>query len=321
MIPAALSAFKPNHPADSPQRRTVSNQCAIFAKFDNNPQFPRCPPAPCQLPCHQEAGLISCQPDVTQAGVQQWIATIAQKKQSRLGAALEHASGDKRFKILEAHMKKHQFRQDALIEVLHKAQELFGFLEDDLLLFVAYQAQAAAQPRLWRGHVLPFLHAQAAGRAHLRRLHGHRLLRQRRGQDLAAVEEKHKIKAGETTPDNQLSLLTARCIGACGIAPAVVYDGTVTPRANARIRARTHQQDGCNNDSLTISIAIAEKERAARKKIVLRCCMAAGCMSSDSKGVKEQLEKAVADAGLEDEVEVRGVGCMKLCCEGPLVAG
>ncbi len=47
---------------------------------------------------------------------------------------------------------------------------------------------------------------------------------------LAAVEEKAKIKAGETTPDGQLSLLTARCIGACGIAPAVVYDGTVTPR-------------------------------------------------------------------------------------------
>ena len=64
---------------------------------------------------------------------------------------------------------------------------------------------------------------------------------------------------------------------------------------------------------------IKAKEQAARKKITLRCCMAAGCMSSDSKGVKQQLEKAVAEAGLQDEVEVRGVGCMKLCCEGPLV--
>ena len=60
-------------------------------------------------------------------------------------------------------------------------------------------------------------------------------------------------------------------------------------------------------------IQIKDKELAARKKIVLRCCMAAGCMSSDSKGVKEQLEKAVKDAGRQDEVEVRGVGCMKLC--------
>jgi len=65
---------------------------------------------------------------------------------------------------------------------------------------------------------------------------------------------------------------------------------------------------------------IKDKELAARKKIVLRCCMAAGCMSTDSKGVKEQLDKAVADAGLQNEVEVRGVGCMKLCCDGPLVA-
>jgi bidirectional [NiFe] hydrogenase diaphorase subunit len=66
-------------------------------------------------------------------------------------------------------------------------------------------------------------------------------------------------------------------------------------------------------------IEIAEKERATRKKYVVRCCMAAGCMSSDSKGVKEALDKAVKEAGLEDQVEVRGVGCMKLCCQGPLV--
>jgi bidirectional [NiFe] hydrogenase diaphorase subunit len=66
-------------------------------------------------------------------------------------------------------------------------------------------------------------------------------------------------------------------------------------------------------------IEIAEKERAARKKHVVRCCMAAGCMSSNSKGVKEALEKAVREGGLEDQVEVRGVGCLKLCCQGPLV--
>jgi bidirectional [NiFe] hydrogenase diaphorase subunit len=65
--------------------------------------------------------------------------------------------------------------------------------------------------------------------------------------------------------------------------------------------------------------AIAEKERAARKKFTLRCCLAAGCMSSQSDVVKKQLVQAVKDAGLEDQVEVRGVGCMRLCCQGPLV--
>jgi bidirectional [NiFe] hydrogenase diaphorase subunit len=66
-------------------------------------------------------------------------------------------------------------------------------------------------------------------------------------------------------------------------------------------------------------LQIKEREKSGRKQVVLRCCMAAGCMSSNSKGVKEQLEQAVAQAGLNEQVEVRGVGCMKLCCDGPLV--
>jgi len=48
-----------------------------------------------------------------------------------------------------------------------------------------------------------------------------------------SVQDHLKIKAGETTADGRVSLLTARCIGACGIAPAVVYDGAVTPRQTA----------------------------------------------------------------------------------------
>jgi len=64
---------------------------------------------------------------------------------------------------------------------------------------------------------------------------------------------------------------------------------------------------------------IAAQERKSRKKYVVRCCIAAGCLSSHSRNVKEALEKAVKEAALETEVEVRGVGCMKLCCDGPLV--
>ena len=39
--------------------------------------------------------------------------------------------------MLDATMKRHQFQPDALIEVLHTAQELFGYLEHDVLLYVA----------------------------------------------------------------------------------------------------------------------------------------------------------------------------------------
>ncbi len=64
---------------------------------------------------------------------------------------------------------------------------------------------------------------------------------------------------------------------------------------------------------------LAENERASRKKFTLRCCLAAGCMSLNSAATKSALEDAVRKAGLESEVEVRGVGCLRLCCQGPLV--
>jgi bidirectional [NiFe] hydrogenase diaphorase subunit len=44
---------------------------------------------------------------------------------------------------------------------------------------------------------------------------------------LTTLETATKIKAGDTTPDGEISLMTARCLGACGIAPAVVFDGAV----------------------------------------------------------------------------------------------
>jgi bidirectional [NiFe] hydrogenase diaphorase subunit len=64
---------------------------------------------------------------------------------------------------------------------------------------------------------------------------------------------------------------------------------------------------------------IAERERSARKPVRIRCCAAAGCLSSGSAKVKEGLDAAVEQAGLGARVQVSVVGCMRLCCEGPLV--
>ena len=158
-------------------------------------------------------------------------ATIAKPGPRRLLTALEHASGDKRFKILEVHMKKHQFRHDALIEILHKAQELFGYLEDDLLLFVAYKLKLPPSRVYGVATFYHFFNLKPKGEHTCVVCMGTACYVKGADKVIAAIDEHHKLKPGETTPDNHVSLLTARCIGACGIAPAVVYDGTVTPRA------------------------------------------------------------------------------------------
>jgi len=156
--------------------------------------------------------------------------TLLNDKQKTADRVMQHASGDKRFKILEAHMKKYQFKHDALIEILHKAQELFGFLDDDLLLFVAYKLRLPASRVYGVATFYHFFTLKPQGKHTCVVCLGTACYVKGSNKVLEAVEARTKIKAGETTPDNQVSLLTARCIGACGIAPAVVYDGVVTPR-------------------------------------------------------------------------------------------
>jgi bidirectional [NiFe] hydrogenase diaphorase subunit len=64
---------------------------------------------------------------------------------------------------------------------------------------------------------------------------------------------------------------------------------------------------------------LAGKHNASRKKVCLRTCMSAGCMSSQADVIKKSLETEVKTQGLEAEVEVRRVGCMGFCGQGPLV--
>ena len=156
-----------------------------------------------------------------------------QEKGKHAARVMQHASGDKRFKILEAQMKKHQFRHDALIEILHKAQELFGYLDDDLLLFVAYKLKLPASRVYGVATFYHFFQLKPQGEHTCVVCLGTACYVKGADKILNGIQEKYKLKSGETTADHKLSLLTARCIGACGIAPAVVYDGTVTPRATA----------------------------------------------------------------------------------------
>ena len=138
-----------------------------------------------------------------------------------------HPSGDNRFKILEATMKRHQHQPHALIEVLHKAQELFGFLAPDLLIYIANRLNVP--PSRVYG-VATFYHAftlTALGTHTCTVCLGTACYVRGAAALLEEVEQRTGVKAGSTSADGNLSVLTARCLGACGIAPALVFDGAV----------------------------------------------------------------------------------------------
>jgi bidirectional [NiFe] hydrogenase diaphorase subunit len=150
----------------------------------------------------------------------------------------QHLSDEPRFRTLETALKQYQYQPDALIEVLHRAQDLFGYLSPEVLSFVA-RGLRLPPSRVYG--VATFYHLftlRPAGAHRCVVCTGTACFVAGAGRLLPAVERLAGVGAGETTPDRQLSLLTARCIGACGIAPAVVYDGVTagqqTPEAVVR---------------------------------------------------------------------------------------
>ena len=67
---------------------------------------------------------------------------------------------------------------------------------------------------------------------------------------------------------------------------------------------------------------VAEDERAAQEKYTqhVNVCVSAGCLSCQSDALKDALTKEVARRGIAGTCQVKGVGCLGLCSEGPLVS-
>ena len=136
---------------------------------------------------------------------------------------------DNREKLLERAMSRHQYSGDALIEVLHTAQELFGFLSRPLLKTIAIKLRLPPSRVLGVATFYHFFSLKPKGE--------HRFVvcigtacYVAGGLRLTETLERRCVRAGQTTADGKVSVETARCIGSCGLAPAVIYDGNVLAR-------------------------------------------------------------------------------------------
>jgi bidirectional [NiFe] hydrogenase diaphorase subunit len=146
-----------------------------------------------------------------------------------------HLSGDQRFALLEAALKRHQHQQDALIEVLHVAQQLFGFLAVDVLTFVARQLKLPPSKVYGAATFYHLFTLQPPGQHRCTICTGTACYVKGADAIVEEVERAASIRVGQTTADGKLSLLTARCVGSCGVAPLAVLDedtrGNLTPAA------------------------------------------------------------------------------------------
>lgn len=144
-----------------------------------------------------------------------------------------HPSGDERFTAIDRTMKRFKYEKDALLEVLHSAQEIFGFLSEDLLIYIASNLRV---PLSQVFGVVTFYHLftfEPLGKHNCIICTGTACHVKGSDAITEALSQHYNVPVGETTEDGLLSITTARCLGSCGLAPVTVLDGAVHGKATS----------------------------------------------------------------------------------------
>ena len=140
---------------------------------------------------------------------------------------------DKRWRQAEVTMRRQGHDPHSLIEALHAIQSAFGFIDETAM---AYVAKSLNVPLSKVYGVVTFYHhfsLKPQGKHTCTVCMGTACYIKGNGGTIKKLSEKYGIKEGQTTPDGQLSLVAARCIGACGLAPVSIVDGEVVGKSNA----------------------------------------------------------------------------------------
>ena len=143
---------------------------------------------------------------------------------------LEPPSNDKRWKIIAATMRKLGNERHALIEALHSLQQAFGYLDKPGLAYIAASLKIPLSQVYGAATFYNYFTMKPQGEHACIVCTGTACYIKGAAELLKSVFSAEGVKPGETTADGKLSLLTARCFGACGLAPVAVVDGDVIGR-------------------------------------------------------------------------------------------
>jgi len=138
------------------------------------------------------------------------------------------------YQELDAFIEQNRQRPGVLIEVLHKAQSLFGFLPSEVQSFIAKRLEI---PESTVYGVVTFYHyftMNPRGQNQIKVCLGTACYVKGADRVLDRLKEELKVDVEEVTPDGRFSIHEVRCLGACSMAPVVLigekdFFGRVTP--------------------------------------------------------------------------------------------
>ena len=137
----------------------------------------------------------------------------------------------KLFEQLDTFIDSLETKDGSLIQVLHHAQGIFGYLPKEVQLYISEKLNIAPAKVYGVVSFYSYFSTNPIGEYKISVCLGTVCFVKGSDKVMAEFEKQLGIKAGETTEDLKFTLEGLRCVGACGLAPVVVVNGKVYGQA------------------------------------------------------------------------------------------
>ena len=128
--------------------------------------------------------------------------------------------------------REYRGKEGSLIQVLHMAQTIYGYLPIEVQKIVADELNIPLSQVSGVVTFYSFFSTQPRGEHTIRVCLGTACYVRGGKKIIERLQTLLGIGVGDTTPDRKFTLEVARCIGACGLAPAMSIDDTVYKQVN-----------------------------------------------------------------------------------------
>lgn len=145
----------------------------------------------------------------------------------------------KLYKQLDELIKKNKDLPGPLIQILHGAQEIFGYLPLDVLNYVAGKLDKPSSEVYGVATFYHLFHLKPKGKYQFKVCLGTACYIRGGQMIVDVIKDSLGIDIGDVTEDMSFSLEAVRCIGACGLAPVMMVNDKVYDKliSTAKVKA------------------------------------------------------------------------------------
>ncbi len=131
---------------------------------------------------------------------------------------------------LEVYINSLETTKGALIQILHRAQNIFGYLPRDVQLYIARRLGIPGAEVFGVVSFYSYFTTKPRGKHTISVCMGTACFVRGSDKIIERLKEMLDIESNEITQDGLFTLKDVRCIGACGLAPVMMIDDKVYGR-------------------------------------------------------------------------------------------